>query len=319
VSPLCKFREVKVDELDRAGAVSDVNSPRGSGESVEVKRRRLRTALRQARVEAQITQKGAADALVWSVSKIVRIEQGTVPVSPTDVRVMLETYDVTDSSRIRELVDLAKEAREAKGWSQFSDVLSQESLELFGNEAAAKVIYKYEPSVIPGLFQTREYARALLRALGNSEDQIERRLEVRAQRQQMLESPDRPELDFIIGEAALCRPIGGEDTMREQIAHLLELGQQNGISLFLLPFAAGPHRSMGSAFTVLQFDDPLLPDLLYLENEERERVSRDEQGAIRKYLDLYVELQLMADNSGPLEDSISKIIRERYGEQSDNE
>jgi hypothetical protein len=299
--------------------VSDVSYPRSSSEVVEVKKRRLRTALRQARVENSITQKAAADDLVWSVSKIVRIEQGTVPVTPTDVRAMLQSYGITDESRIRELVELAKEARETKGWSQFSDVLSQESLDLFGNESAAKVIYKYEPSVIPGLFQTQEYARSLLRALGNSEDQIERRLAVRTQRQQLLEAPDRPELDFILGEASLCRPIGGQDAMREQIAYLLELGQQSGISLFLLPFAAGPHRSMGSAFTVLQFDDPLLPDLLYLENEERERVSRDEQGTIRKYLDLYVELQRMAEESGPLEEQIKKIVRERYSEQGSDE
>jgi hypothetical protein len=299
--------------------VSDVNHPRGSRESVEVKRRRLRTALRHARVESAITQKAAADALVWSISKIVRIEQGTVPVAPTDVRAMLQTYGITDNNRISELVELAKEARETKGWSEFNDVLSHESLDLFANESAAKVIYKYEPSVIPGLFQTQEYARSLLRALGNSEEQIERRLAVRTQRQQLLEAEDRPELDFILGEAALCRPIGGEDAMREQIAYLLELGQQSGISLFLLPFAAGPHRSMGSAFTVLQFDDPLLPDLLYLENEERESVSRDEQGAIRKYLDLYVELQRMAEESGPLDEGVKKIIRERYSEQGGDE
>lgn len=296
-----------------------MSDPRSSREGVEVKKRRLRTALRQARVESSMTQKAAADALVWSISKIVRIEQGTVPVTPTDVRAMLQTYGITDDNRIRELVELAKEARETKGWSQFNDVLSQESLDLFGNESAAKVIYKYEPSVIPGLFQTQEYARALLRALGNSEDQVERRLAVRTQRQRLLEAPDRPELDFILGEAALCRPIGGDDAMREQIAYLLELGQQSGISLFLLPFAAGPHRSMGSAFTVLQFDDPLLPDLLYLENEERESVSRDEQGAIRKYLDLYVGLQRMAEESGPLEGGIKKIVREHYSEQSSDE
>jgi transcriptional regulator with XRE-family HTH domain len=299
--------------------MSDVNYPRSSRDSVEVTKRRLRTALRQARVESSMTQRAAADALVWSTSKIVRIEQGTVPVAPTDVRAMLQTYGIADDNRIRELVELAKEARETKGWSQFNDVLSQESLELFGNEPAAKVIYKYEPSVIPGLFQTQEYARSLLRALGNSEHQIERRLAARTQRQQLLEAPDRPELDFILGEAALCRPIGGEDAMREQIAYILELGQQSGISLFLLPFAAGPHRSMGSAFTVLQFDDPLLPDLLYLENEERERVSRDERGTIRKYLDLYVELQRMSEDSGPLEQGIKKIVRERYDVQSGDE
>ena len=104
-------------------------------ETVEVKKRRLRVALRQARVDAKMTQKVAADELVWSTSKIVRIEQGTVPVTPTDVRAMLHLYRITDESRIEDLVDLAKNAREDKGWNTFSDVLSPAGLELFGNEA----------------------------------------------------------------------------------------------------------------------------------------------------------------------------------------
>lgn len=289
-----------------------MNTPRGAKDSVEVKKRRLRTALRQARVDAGLTQKAAADRLDWSVSKIVRIEQGTVPVTPTDVRAMLQLYGITDEDRIREFVNLAKEARASKGWSEFNDVLSPESLELFGNESAAKVIYKYEPSVIPGLLQTPEYARSLLRVLGNSDHQVDRRLEARLQRQHLLDEPGRPELNCILGEAALCRPIGGEATMREQLTHLLELENEHGLSIFLLPFAAGGHRSMGLAFTVLQFDDPLLPDLLYLENEERETVSRDEEGEIRKYKILYVELQNMAEHYGSLQENIEKIIRERF-------
>lgn len=284
-------------------------------ETVEVKKRRLRTALRQARSESNKTQKAAADALVWSVSKIVRIEQGIVPVRPTDVRVMLQLYGVSSDDQINELVELAKDVRENKGWSTFSDVLSQESLELFGSEQAAKVIYKYEPSVVPGLFQTQEYARSLLRALGNSEEQIERRLEVRAQRQQLLDSSVRPELDFILGEAALSRPVGGKDVMREQIAHLLELAKIDGISVHVLPFDAGAHRGMGLAFTVLQFDDPHLSDLLYLENAERENVSRDEQHEIRSYLELFVDLQDMANQSGNAEESIKRILHERYDTQ----
>jgi len=241
-------------------------------ETVEVKKRRLRVALRQARAAATMTQKAAAERLVWSTSKIVRIEQGTVPVTPTDVRALLHLYRVADESRIEELVELAKDAREDKGWSAFSDVLSPAALELFGNEPAAKVIYKYEPSVVPGLFQTQEYARSLLKVLGNSEEQIDRRLEVRAQRQRMLDRPVHPDLNFILGEAALGRPVGGEDVMREQIAHLLELTKVDGISVLLLPLSAGAHRGMGGAFTVLQFDDPLLSDLLYLEKRRaRER------------------------------------------------
>jgi transcriptional regulator with XRE-family HTH domain len=288
----------------------------GRPETVEVKKRRLRTALRHARNDANMTQKEAAHALDWSMSKIVRIEQGTVPVVPTDVKAMLQLYGVTDSSWIEKLVDLAKQAREDRGWSHFSDVLSPESLELFGNEPTAKVIYKYEPSVIPSLFQTPDYARALLRALGNSEEQIERLLEVRTQRQRLLESSTRPELGFILGEAALSRPVGDEDTMREQIAHVLKLAKVDSISVLLLPFSAGAHRGIGSAFTVLQFGDPLLPDLLYLENAERESVSRDEENEVRRYLELFVELQNMATKHGLLEEHVKRILRERFN-QSD--
>jgi len=282
-------------------------------ESVEVKKRRLRVALRHARQEAKLTQQASADQLVWSTSKIVRIEQGTVPVTPTDVRAMLHLYGVTDESRVAELVELAKDAREDRGWSTFSDVLAAAGIELFGYESSAKVIYKYEPSVIPGLFQTLDYARALLKALGNSEEQIERRLEARVQRQRLLDMPDHPELNFILGEAAISRPVGGPDVMREQIAHLQDLSKLEGISVGLLPFSAGAHRGMGSAFTVLQFDDPFLPDLLYLENAERESISRDEFGEIKKYLELFVDLQSMASGSASLDDHIRRILRDQFG------
>jgi hypothetical protein len=293
-------------------------------ETVEVKKRRLRTALRDERAKKGMTQRVAADELVWSVSKIVRIEQGTVPVAPSDVRVMLQLYGVTSEARVNELVDLAKEvrqglskeSREGKGWSTFGDILSQESRDLFASEPAAEVIYKYEPSVVPGLFQTQEYARLLLRALGNSEEEVDRRLDIRTQRQQLLDSPDRPDLNFILGETALARPVGGNDVMREQIAHILELAKLDGITVLVLPLAAGAHRSMGGAFTVLQFDDPQLRDLLYLEGSEGESVSHDEKGKIRRYLELYVELHTMAEKYGSLEENIERILRERYGNQN---
>ena len=283
-------------------------------ETVEVKKRRLRIALRQARVDAAMTQKAAAEELVWSTSKIVRIEQGTVPVAPTDVRAMLHLYGVKDESRVEGLVELAKDAREDKGWSTFDDVLSPASLELFGSESVARVIYKYEPSVIPGLFQTQDYARALLRALGYSEREVARRLEVRIQRQRLLDRTNRPDLNFILGEAAIVRPVGGLGVMSEQIAHLRDLAKTDGITVSVLPFAAGAHRGMGSAFTVLQFDDPRLDDLLYLENAERESISREDKDGVKKYLDIFVELEDMAAGSGSLEDQLERLLGNRVGE-----
>jgi transcriptional regulator with XRE-family HTH domain len=280
-------------------------------EPVEVKKRRLRVGLRNSRTEAGLTQKQAADKLYWSISKIVRIEQGTVPVAPTDVRAMLHTYGVVDEAVVADMVELAKGTRESKGWSIFGDVLSAESVELFGNEPVAKVIYKYEPSVVPGLLQTYDYAEGLLRALGNSDEDVQRRLEVRTQRQLLLESPQRPTLNFILGETSLALPVSGRNTMIEQLSHLLELSERDDINLWLLPFSVGPHRAMGSAFTVLQFDDPQLADLLYLENAERESVSRDEEGDVRRYLDLFVDLQRMADESGTFEEHVRRVRAER--------
>jgi transcriptional regulator with XRE-family HTH domain len=295
-----------------------MSQPERSGtETPEVKKRRLRLALRQARADADMTQKTAARELVWSQSKIVRIEQGTVPIAPTDVRAMLHLYGVTDEEAVEGLVVLAKEAREDKGWGDFDDILSPATRDLVGGEPVAKVIYEYEPAVVPGLFQTRDYARALLRVLGESEVNVERRLEVRAKRQQILDGAPRPELNFILGQAGLVRPVGGMDLMREQVAHLLDLSKEPGINLWLLPFSAGAHRGMGSAFTILQFEDPKLADLLYLENAERVSVSYDEHKEIKGYLDLFVELQQMAEQSGSFSELIDRIVLPEYASPED--
>jgi hypothetical protein len=220
-------------------------------------------------------------------------------------------YKVTDEAQVNWLVELAKQAREDKGWAAFDDILSPATKELVGNEPAARIIYEDEPAVVPGLFQTQDYTRTLLRVLGESEDNVTRRLEVRAKRQRLLDESRRPELNFIVGEAALVRPVGDMDTMREQITHLLELNKQPGINLWLLPFSAGAHPGMGSAFTILQFEDPMLSDLLYLENAERVDSSRNEE-VDKKYLDLFVELQKMADDSGSFEELVQRIVVPLY-------
>jgi len=283
------------------------------GETIEVKRRRLRAAIRQYRLDAGRTQKQAADELGWSISKIVRVEQGAVPIAPSDVRAMLHLYGEADAERMERLVGLAKAAREQKGFAEYSDIASQEYQELLGLERSAKVVYKYEPSVVPGIFQTYDYARALSRALGSSERTIERQVELRMQRQLLLEAARRPELNFILGEASVARPVGGVDVMNEQLNRLLELSAEDGVNLWLLPFAAGPHRGMGSAFTIMEFEDPQLPDLLYLENAERESISRDEKVQIKYYEELFVQLQALATEHGSFEEQLETIRRERFG------
>ena len=85
-----------------------------------------------------------------------------------------------------------------------------------------------------GLLQTYQYAEALLRALGNSQSQVQRKLEVRTQRQRLWYETQHPTLDYILGEAALLRPVGSQDAMIEQFSHLLDLSQRDDIDLWLL-------------------------------------------------------------------------------------
>jgi transcriptional regulator with XRE-family HTH domain len=285
-------------------------------ETVEVKRRRLRFALRDARKESGLTQHSVAQKLSWSPSKIVRIEQGTVPVAPTDVRAMLSLYGVTDQDRVEALANLAIEARVMKGFKEYADVYSPSALELFGSEAAAVSIYKHEPTVIPGLLQTPDYARQLLLSLGNSEDTAVRKLAARSERQAVLERAERPELNFVIGEAAVSRPVGSDEIMREQLAELRRRASETDINLYILPFAAGAHRGLGASFTILQFANPDDPDVLYLENAERTTVSRDHPEELERYLELFVHLKELSERFGDFDSMIDKIAEARFNQPS---
>lgn len=255
---------------------SDVN------ETPEVKRRRLKSALRQAREATKMTQKDAADALDWHVSKIIRIEQGAVGITPVDLRALLSVYGVTDDDQVQALVELARGSRK-QSWREYKDLYSPASLTLFANEPASKVIYKYEPTFVPGLLQTDEYATALLEGMGHTADEVERMVRARLERQDVLDRDSRPELRFILGEATVSRAVGGPSIMRRQLERLKEFARRPGISLQVLQFSRGAHPRMGGAFTILEFADDSLDDLLYLENAGGESTSREDPDLIADY------------------------------------
>lgn len=277
-----------------------------------MKRRRLRSALRSARETAKLTQQMVAKQLTWSTSKVVRIEQGLVPVTPIDVKAMLELYGITEKAKVDDMTRLAIESRDLKGFKTYADVYSPAALELFDYETAARAIFKHEPTVIPGLLQTQDYAEALQFALGNSRDVVDRRMKARAERLTLLEHADRPELNFIIGEAALLRPVGSNDIMREQIEVLRKFAKEDGINLYLLPFSAGAHRGLGEAFTIVQFHNENDEDVLFLENAERFSVTKDDPDALTRYEELFVSLQGMAERAGTFLELLDDTVAARY-------
>jgi transcriptional regulator with XRE-family HTH domain len=280
-------------------------------ETPEVMRRRLRVSLRQAREALPLTQQAAADALDWSVSKIIRIEQGAVGITPIDLRALLNVYEVTDEKLIAELVEFARGSRR-QSWRQYKNVYSPASLTLFANEAVAAFIYKYEPTFIPGLLQTEDYARALLAGLGHDDEEIELMVSARLERQELLNRERHPDLQFVMGEVTLTRVVGGSDVMLQQLEHLKELSGRPGVELQVLPFSAGAHPRMGGAFTILEFADQNLDDLLYLENAGGESTSRDDPDLIADYRRDFLVIQKLAIGKSDFADYIDGIIASRF-------
>lgn len=275
-------------------------------------RRRLRLALREAREAAGLTQRAVAEKLDWSLSKIIRIEQGAVGITPVDVRALLtDVYGVIDDKQVDELVDLARRSRK-QPWAEYRSVYGQDALNLFGSEAAARVIYKYEPTFVPGLLQTPEYAHALLTSLGNPERDVELMVSARMERQELLDREDRPELQFIIGEAAVSRAVGGPRAMARQLERIKELGTRPGISLQILPFAAGEHPSMGAAFTILEFADVTVSDVLYLETHEGITILHEDAEKRSEYLEYFDTLQRLATKPDELASVLDTIEAQRF-------
>ncbi len=125
-------------------------------------RRRLRTELRTARLNKDLTQDQVARAMEWSLSKMNRIEKAKTGISVNDLRALLPLYGITDKGRTEELLDLARAARQAPWWREYSEVAPTTLLELIDYESAASTVSQFETMFVPGILQTEEYASAVL-------------------------------------------------------------------------------------------------------------------------------------------------------------
>ncbi|GAA3278846.1 MULTISPECIES: helix-turn-helix domain-containing protein [Dactylosporangium] len=224
--------------------------------------------LRRLREAQGVTREDAGWEIRSSESKISRMELGRVGFKERDVADLLTLYGVDDGEERSRLLALARDANNPGWWHRFGDVLPSWFHSYLGLEAAAALIRTYEVQFVPGLLQTQEYARSVV-LLGHGrakEDEIERRVELRMQRQQILTRKDAPKLWMVVDEAALRRPIGGPDVMRAQLDALLEINSTlPNVRLQVIPFNAGGHAAAGGAFTILRFPDDDLPDVVYIE------------------------------------------------------
>jgi len=253
-------------------------------------RRRLRAELRRLREAARLSQTEVVGKLDWSQSKLIRIENGSVGISVTDARALLNIYgagDGVDVAAVNDLIELARSSRVRTWWSRYREVLSPQHQEYIGFEADAARLRQFHPTVVPGLLQTEAYMRAILPALTLGplpQSTCDSLVEVRLRRQaEVLGGAAPPEFTVLLDEAVLRRPVGGIPAMREQLAHLATMCRHEAVSLGILPFAAGAHLGMAGAFHIMEFDEAVDESVLYLESAQGDMALRDHPEIVAQY------------------------------------
>ena len=270
----------------------------------------LGAQLRRMRRECGISREDAGRAIRGSHAKITRLERGQVGAKERDLSDLLTLYHVLDEDARAEFFRLAQQANQPGWWHQYSDVLEEWFALHIGVEDAASLIRSYEVQLLPGLLQTRRYAHALSR-LGYpdaSEETLARLVELRMQRQQLLLREDAPKLWVVFDESALCRPFGGRDVMREQLTHLLEMAELPHVTLQVAPLVSSTAAG-GSPITILRFNEPDIPDKIYLEHWGS-AVYLDKQPDIDRYT--LIMDTLSAEAQLP-EESLKRIHEIRQG------
>ncbi|MFE7171386.1 helix-turn-helix domain-containing protein [Streptomyces sp. NPDC057616] len=236
-----------------------------------VRRRKLGAELRELRASAGLTSGEAARLAGWHQSKVSRIETGASGVKPADVRLLLDVYAVSDA-QLRELLLVLAGSDESGGrhhwWHAYRGVLPPTYRDFISLESQASAMSTLETSVVPGLLQTPDYARAVTRAaVGGLEDaDLDALVEVRLARQDVLRS-DRPlSLSAVLDEAVLRREVGGPDVMALQLRRLLDTAHLPQVRLQVLPFAAGAHVGVTGPFVIFSFSSTSDLDVVVLDH-----------------------------------------------------
>ena len=273
-----------------------------------VRRLALGGQLRRLRESCGISFERAAETIRASHSKVSRMEHGRVGFKQRDVSDLLTLYGVTDGEERAALLNLAREANAPGWWHAYSDILPAWLEPYVGLEAAASVIRTYEVQFVPGLLQTGDYALALIR-LGSavSEEDVARRAELRASRQEILRGANPPQLWAVLDEGALRRPVGSREVVRGQLRYLIEMAGHPAVTLQILPFTAGPHPAMGGPFTVLRFEEPDLRDVVYIEHLTS-AVYLDKPSDAESYLQVMERLCLQAESADNTVEILNRIL-----------
>ncbi|MFC8242362.1 helix-turn-helix domain-containing protein [Streptomyces chartreusis] len=232
--------------------------------SPTARRRRLAIELKRLRDESGLTCNQVGKELDWSSSKVSRMETGQGRVQPSDVDALCRFYGTADE--LRDLLkSLAKGSKTKGWWHAHSDAIPAWFSVYVGLEQAVSDLRTYQAEFIPGLLQTAEYASELSRAwVDHTPEDIQRMVDVRMRRQELLAGEGAPDLWAVVHESALRHTVGSRGIMSRQLERMLEIQKLRNVTIQVLPFDAGAYPTAGS-FTVLGFPEQEDPDVVYRE------------------------------------------------------
>ncbi|MDQ2790703.1 MAG: XRE family transcriptional regulator [Pseudonocardiales bacterium] len=278
-----------------------------------VPRRRLGAELRTLREQADLTIEDVAKELECSVSKVSRLETGQGIPKSRDVRDLLDRYGITDEAHRDRLMRWVREGNRQGWWDDFSDVLAPDPRDpllpdnpsrYVALEQDASELRSFETTLVHGLLQTEEYARAVFSAMSTADrEATDRRVELRMRRQGRLYAAEDPlTVHTVLDEAVLRRQMGGEQVLRAQLKRLLADAQRPNITMQVLPFGSGAHPSVAGSFAVLAFPDSDDNDLVHIEGHLGDLyLEKDHDVAVyQQMFGVLVDMSMSAEQSAEL-------------------
>jgi hypothetical protein len=264
-----------------------------------VRRRRLGQELRRLRELKGMTAEEVAERLLVSQSKISRL----------DVRDLCGVYEVEDHRIVDSLMQMAKDSRQQGWWHSFGDIPYSVYIGLETDAASLRV---YDPQVVPGLLQTRQYAEALIAGAlpETAAVDIEKRVQVRLRRQERITAPENPlRLWTVMDEAALRRVVGNRSLMRDQLEHLVEESQLPHVTVQVIPFDMGAHPGLNGQYAILEFPDAADSSVVYIEGVTSD-LYLEKANDVQKYSVMYEHLRAQALNPDQSRQFIADIAKE---------
>jgi transcriptional regulator with XRE-family HTH domain len=254
-----------------------------SAEATALVQRRVRQEIRRQRSQCELTQQQVADAMGWSVSKLIRMEQGSVKVSPADLYVLLKHYGRSSELDMDGLVHDVRTTYSGRPyWYKYRSVTSPEFREFLAFESVASQILLWNTTLIPGLLQTAAYMERIFVDVLKIDDPVERqkRTSLRLQRQASTFGRDERRVQCLLDESVLRRRIGTRADFREQLQHLLAQGSRPGVCLQVVPMDVGAHPGLMNSYVLIEAINYLDHRVLYVEGAFSQFTIRENPGLI---------------------------------------